>query len=241
MAEDKMWEWCPDVEERMVRELEEDIIFGRLEPGTRLTEDTLLERFGGTRHFVRRALVRLEKLGILVLRRNRGAAVRSFSAEEVNEIYEVREMLQRQAALKIALPSAPELVRALEGINDRYREAIEAGDLRGIHELNDRFHLTMFAACGNGHLCRLVQEYMDITLPIRAKNLANPELLSVSYRQHDLMIKYLQGRDSWQLAELCVDHLRPSKEDYLRRLAEIAQASQKTVRRRVSIASSRRS
>ena len=220
---------CRDIEDIMVRELEEDIIFGRLEPGSRLTEDALLERFGGTRHFVRRALVRLEQLGIVVLRRNRGASVRSFSAGEVEEIYEVREMLQRQAALKIILPAAPELVQSLQDINARYLTAIQAGDLRGIHELNDQFHLTMFAACGNSHLSRLVQQYMDITLPIRAANLANPDLLAVSYQQHQLMIRYLQGHDSWQLAELCVDHLRPSKEDYLRRISQNSQASDRRI------------
>ena len=75
MAEPKDGQQHKDIEDRMVRELEEDIIFGRLKPGARLTEDALLERFGGTRHYVRRALGRLEKLGIVMLRRNRGAAV----------------------------------------------------------------------------------------------------------------------------------------------------------------------
>ena len=39
-------------EEQVARELEEDIIFGRLQPGVRLREDALLERFGSTRHFI---------------------------------------------------------------------------------------------------------------------------------------------------------------------------------------------
>ena len=43
----------------IARALEEDIIFGRLAPGTRLTEDALLSRFAVTRHFARQALVQL--------------------------------------------------------------------------------------------------------------------------------------------------------------------------------------
>src|SRR5688572_18239602 len=83
----------------IARALEEDIIFGRLAPGTRLTEDALLSRFAVTRHFARQALVQLEAMGIVSRERNKGATVRSLSPREVREIYEVRELLQRQAAL----------------------------------------------------------------------------------------------------------------------------------------------
>ena len=89
---------------RIVRALEEDIIFGRLAPGTRLTEDLLLSRFPVTRHFVRQALVQLEQMGIVVRERNKGATVRSLTVDEVQQIYAVRELVQRQAALRIPLP-----------------------------------------------------------------------------------------------------------------------------------------
>ncbi len=49
---------------------------------------------------------------------------------------------------------------------------------------------------------------MNLTLPMRAKNLADSEGLAQSRRQHELMIELLKGRDSWALAQLCVDHMR---------------------------------
>src|SRR3954471_23910721 len=78
--------------------LGEDIIFGRLAPGTRLIEDQLIARFGVTRHAVRQAFVELERTGIVVREKNKGAAVRSLEPREVEQIYEVRELLQRHAA-----------------------------------------------------------------------------------------------------------------------------------------------
>lgn len=203
------------LEDRIARELEEDIIFGRLEPGSRLREDALLERFGGTRHSVRQALARLERAGIVSHERNRGASVRTFSPDEVRQVYEVREMLQRQAALAIPLPADPALLDRLEAINADYGACIRDMNLRGIHEMNDAFHDALFSACANPYLRGLVREYMDLTLAIRAKNLADPDLLQVSLQQHRLMIRYLRGTDSWLLAELCVEHIRPSKERYL--------------------------
>ena len=91
----------------VIRRLEEDIIFGRFAPGSRLVEDTLMTRYGASRHFVRQALFQLERQGIVLREKNIGATVRFYSADEVRQIYEVREMLTRQAALMIALPAPP--------------------------------------------------------------------------------------------------------------------------------------
>jgi DNA-binding GntR family transcriptional regulator len=91
--------------------------------------------------------------------------------------------------------------------------------MRGIHETNDAFHLALFSACGNPYLVRSLQDCMNLTLPMRAKNLADSEGLALSRRQHELMIELLKGRDSWALAQLCVDHMQYSKADYLTRIA----------------------
>ena len=69
---DRSGEDITTLEEQIAREIEEDIIFGRLEPGARLREEHLHHRFGGSRHFVRQALVRLERAGIVVRERNKG-------------------------------------------------------------------------------------------------------------------------------------------------------------------------
>jgi len=210
----------------ILRRLEEDIIFGRLAPGSRLVEDSLMARYGATRHFIRQALVQLERTGVVRREKNIGATVCSYSAEEVRQIYEVREMLTRQAVLMIALPAPAELIMRLKAIQADYARHAEAGDLRGIHETNDAFHIALFSACGNPYLVRSLQDYMGLTLPMRAKNLADREGLRLSLRQHDIMIELLQGTDSWALAQINIDHMQSSKADYLARTASIAGRTQ---------------
>lgn len=207
-------------EDEIADALEEEIIFGRLKPGERLREEALLERFGHSRHFVRGALARLEKTGIVVRTRNIGAAVRAFSVAEVEEIYEVREMVQRQAALRIQLPASAEDIARIQAIQADYVRHVEAGDLRGIHTSNDLFHLALFGLCGNAHLLALVKQYMDLTYVIRTNTFTNVDALQLSRFQHELMIDHLKGRDAWAFAELCVQHLRPNKDEYIRRLRE---------------------
>ena len=84
-----------------------------------------------------------------------------------------------------------------------------------MHETNDRFHLTLFGACGNKYLVQTIELYMRFSLPVRANSMGDRASLQVSHSQHRLMIDMLQGRDSWLLAQLCVDHLQPSKRRYI--------------------------
>src|SRR5262250_1014574 len=125
----------------VIRRLEEDIIFGRFAPGSRLVEDTLMGRFGASRRVVRQALFELERQGIVLREKNIGATVRVYSAEEVRQIYEVREMLTRQAALMIALPAPQSLIDELTELERHYCAKADVQDLCGIHEANDAFHV----------------------------------------------------------------------------------------------------
>ncbi|MFZ6719082.1 GntR family transcriptional regulator [Undibacterium sp. Ji49W] len=202
-------------EAELVMQLEEDILFLRLKPGERLVEDLLMQRFGATRHCVRQALNRLERTGIVMREPNKGARVRSFSQEEVSQIYEVREFLQRQAVLMFKLPAPPEFIDELNAIHQTYLVHVKNAYLRGVHELNDQFHSKIFSLCGNLYLERSIQDYMNLSYAIRTNSLAVPEKLQISVAHHALMIELLKGRDNWTLAQLCVDHILPSKYEYL--------------------------
>ena len=207
-----------DAIDEVVACLEEDIIFGRLAPGARLTEDALMARFGASRHFIRQALVEMARRGVVRREKNIGATVRSYSADEVRQIYDVREMLTRQSMLLIELPAPSGLIARLGALQDAYRDRAEKRDLRGVHEANDAFHIALYDACGNPYLVQTLQDYMGLTLPMRAKNLADEEGLQHSMSQHEAMIALLRGRDRWGLAQLGVDHMQASKADYLARI-----------------------
>lgn len=208
-----------DEPEALAKLLGDDIIFGRLEPGTRLIEDNLIARFGVTRHFVRQAFVELERTGIVVREKNKGVTVRSLTPREVSQIYEVRELLQRQAALRIPLPASPAVIEQLERLHEEYGRHLRARNFRGVHEANDAFHLAMFSACGNKYLVESIKHYMWLSLPVRSKKTADYDHALASERDHHMIIQLLKGTDPWALAQLCVDHLQGAKTAYLRQVA----------------------
>lgn len=200
--------------------IEEDIIFGRLAPGSRLVEDRLMEQHGASRHCIRQALIQLERAGIVRREKNVGATVCSYTADQVTQLYEVREMLTRQAVMMMPLPASSELIDRLIEIQTRYVHCSDSDDLRGVHETNDEFHLVFFSACGNQYLARTLQDYTGLTLSMRVKNLADQAGREISQHQHEMMIDLLRGRDRWALAQLCIEHLQASKSDYLGRAAK---------------------
>jgi DNA-binding GntR family transcriptional regulator len=205
---------------KIARALEQDIGFGRLTPGQKLREENLSERFNASRHHVREALARLQQVGIVTHERNRGAFVRSFTLAEVMEIYDIREILQRQAALRIPLPVPEAAIDALSAIQAGYEAAVRGDDIQRIHTANDLFHTELFRLCGNEQLAQLVKHFMDLTYVIRAHSFREKGRLEHSRQHHQIMIDLLRGRDSWALAQICVDHMQPSKERYLLTLRE---------------------
>jgi DNA-binding GntR family transcriptional regulator len=199
----------------VVRALEFDILFGRLKPRERLVEDALMARFDVKRHVIRRALDELERIGVVVRARHRGATVRDFTAQEVEEVYELRELLQRRAAERMPLPGGADHVAALKEIQSRHDAAVAAGDLRTVDHVNDVFHEAFFSLCGNRQLAEAIAHYMQLTRAMRVYPMADPVSLAKLRDEHWAMIKALEEGDRAALVGLVVQHLQPSKAAYL--------------------------
>src|SRR6266481_1657390 len=114
----------------IVRNLEEDIVFGVFHPKEKLTEEGLMPRFGLKRHAVREALSQLDLMGLVVRVPNRGAYVRELTPDEVIEIYEVREILEVAAALRTPLPAPKKVIDVLKRVQDEQSSADRQGNGR---------------------------------------------------------------------------------------------------------------
>ncbi|WP_454692240.1 GntR family transcriptional regulator [Achromobacter aloeverae] len=201
--------------EKAVQALEEDIVLGRLHPRERLIEDDLMQRFDLKRHAVREVLAELARLGLAERRKNIGSEVRSFAPREVVELYEMRELLETQAARLVPCPAEPEALQALIEIQREHDAAVEAEDPRQVFRSNLRFHQALFGMCGNSVLVRAIHEYARQTHPIRFGTLVTPEYRHRSRREHWAMIEALREGRRDDLVALCRAHLQPSRDAYL--------------------------
>lgn len=203
-------------EQNITQFLEEEIALGQLRPRERLVEDDLMSRFGVKRHIVRQALTDLEAMGIVTRQPNRGAAVRDFKAQEVRDLYEVRELVESKAATLIPLPAPVELVERLKSIHSSYIEAVNAGDLRKVFRENLRFHSALFAACGNDALVEVIEQFAQRTHAIRSYTIGDPTLLEKVCEEHSAMISALESGNRDELVALITQHIKPARDAYLR-------------------------
>lgn len=199
----------------LIQALEADVLFGKLKPRERLLEDRIIAQYGTKRHVVRQALGELERLGIVVRVPNRGAAVRDFSAREVEEICEIREVLQAGAARLIPFPAAPELISTLTALQEQHDEAVRQRDPRAIDRVNEQFHRVFFEACGNSRLADLIAHYAYLSRAMRLYPLIDAALLETLRSEHWAMIRALEEKDRGSLVRLVVDHIQHSKSLYL--------------------------
>jgi len=204
-----------DVLSGMVAALEEDIVFGRLHPRERLVEDDLMVRFNVKRHVVRDALAAMDRMGLIERRKNVGALVRSFSAQEVKELYEVRTMLETEAARRIDMERVPSRIEHLIAIQKQHDAAVAAGDARTVFRVNLAFHRELFGLCSNQTLQKAIAEFARQTHPIRFASLVSAEYRERAQKEHWQMIAALQKGDIDALVSLCAAHLLPSRDAYL--------------------------
>src|SRR6476646_5070508 len=87
---------------RVREQLQDAILEGVLKPGERLRAEALAQRFGTSRTPVREALLQLEAQGLVEVEPNRGAVVKAFDAADLLDLYELRALLEPQAAARAA-------------------------------------------------------------------------------------------------------------------------------------------
>ena len=196
--------------------LELDLVLGRLRPRERLVEDELMARFGVKRHVVRTVLSDLERSGLVERRPNKGAVVREYAPEEVEELYDLRADLHGLAVDRMPLPPDGAVISELRKLADQHEEAIESGDLARVILCNNAFHDLFFDQCGNRFLAEQIHQLGWAANAIRSYRINDPVLLAQAAREHRLIIAAAKRGDRARLKTLAVEHILPSKDIYLR-------------------------
>ncbi|MCP2254107.1 DNA-binding transcriptional regulator, GntR family [Prauserella aidingensis] len=202
----------------LLDELEEQIVLGLRYPRERLVEDELMRAFSAKRHVVRSALQELENRGLVERKPNVGAFVKAYTAQEVRDLYAVRELLEVHCARLIPVPVPAERLDELVAVQRRHDEGIDAGELREVTKANMEFHRTLFGLSDNTVLVDAIRRHAQMAHAIRSVTVTSPEHLERSRREHWAMIDALRSGDTDTLAETCREHLLPSRDAYLSRL-----------------------
>lgn len=194
--------------------LRSDIIFGRLRPRERLVEEELCERFQTKRYSLRIAFDKLEKLDLIERRPNRGAIVKDLSIDELEELYDMRTLLQKQAIERIPADAFGPLANCLEEIQSQFKKSLEKDDLDTIAALDSLFHRELYASCGNKYLTDSIELHWQKTVCIHSYALGRSSISKISAEEHDQIIAALRAGDRKLTAKLCNEHMFLSLKAY---------------------------
>ena len=194
-----------DIAER----LRSAILTGLFGPGERLPEEQLAKTMGVSRGPVREALVKLEREGLIVIRRNRGAFVARLSREDLDEVYTLRVAIERLAVQRFIANATPAELDQLQNVVDRIAELIGEGITeQDAAELDLEFHDIIYRAGGHRRLYATWATLKpQIHVLLLNRNVAHEDFRDMVVSSHQEILDAIRSGDEDRAIELTMDHL----------------------------------
>ena len=184
-----------------------DILEGRFEPGERLVELRLTQKYDCGRLAVRSALQELAAEGLVDREANRGARVRDVSIAEAVQITEARAALETLIASKAARNATDVQRDALRDIGTEMAEAVAAGDQEAYSVLNGALHRFLREISGHRVAAGLVVHLRNRGAQHQYRLASRPGRAKESLVQHQAIINAVVVGDSAAAARAMTDHL----------------------------------
>lgn len=138
-----------DLPQRIARILTDAIVSGKLRPGDRVSESAVARDLQVSRAPVREAARLVESAGLLTSQPNRGFFVRTFTADDVDSLYELRICIETEGAARLARNGASEAMPRLRRQIEAMLELAETGQTHEQIGADMAFHRMILEACGN--------------------------------------------------------------------------------------------
>lgn len=214
--------------DRVFEQLRTAIVEGEIPPGSKISEPVLAARYGISRGPLREALRRLESSGLIEHRPNAGARVIRLNADQLLELYAIREVLEGLAARLAAERMSEAAIAELRALLDRHRAEVERGEgqsyFQGEGDLD--FHFRIVQGSGSPLLMGLLgDELYHLARMYRCQFGMRSERAPEALKEHALVVEAIADRDG-ELAEwLMRRHVRAARRFAEQRLNQTSIAS----------------
>lgn len=202
----------PDIiAKELSRHLEEQIIFGDLPPGSRLTEEEVVRRFNVSRSPVREALRTLEQEGLVARESRRGVWVGPLTLADLDEVYTCR-LAMEGLAMELAAQNrnAADLI-AIRASLEKLKSMHEGKDIKGFFQANVTLSSQIHSASANVTLARLLRSIGKQSLRYRYFAYSNaPEMMKASIEGHEEIVVAMEKRSARHARTLLEDMIQRS-------------------------------
>ncbi|MFI1462273.1 GntR family transcriptional regulator [Nocardia carnea] len=191
---------------RSLEVLRDMILDGTLAPGERLNEVQLSQALGISRGPLREAIQRLASEGLVEAVTHRGAYVRSFSANELTEFYELRIALETHAVRLAARQTPQERIDELNQLLDN-TESSMGQDAAATYPADQDFHAQLAGLAAKPPLLNALTEVGRKIQLARARSAHQPRRARTALDEHRAIVAALSSRDGDHAAALLEAHL----------------------------------
>jgi len=207
------------VRERVYERLRGAILAGRLNPEERLTEEHLAEKMGVSRTPIREALHKLESEGLIKALETRGFIVPPDSREDVEELFDLRAVLEGYALRLICQTISGDNFEKLSECVERAERALERKRINDVFKWNTQFHDTLHGMVTESErLHRMMVEMRQHVLRYRKDTLQHPDAGERTLDGHRKILLALRLKDPDLCERMMREHIQQAKEDALRTL-----------------------
>ena len=204
--------------DQIAHHLREEIVLGRLAPGTPVSQQWLCERYGTSRMPVRDALVQLAAEGLVVATRGGHTIVAELTPDDVVDTFEIEAIIHGRAARRAAARLTDADVAELTELHEAMVTAQRDGDLERLTELNWRFHKRINTLSGSAKLLAMLR---TLSLNIPQTYLSElPDWAGQTIRDHAGIVEALRDREGERAGELAAEHVRGAGGNLARYLAD---------------------
>lgn len=196
-------------------EIERRILTGEYKSGERLNENALAQELGISRGPIREACRSLVESRLLTVVVNRGFFVRTVSAKEAADVYDVRAALMRVAGETLARRITEPQIGTLRGLVGRMDDAITRDDRETYLTLNVEFHDRIVDYAENDRLRAICEGLAKELRLYRHRSLVTGAGFHDSHREHHEILEALAARDPERAALVLEQHILAGKRRFL--------------------------
>lgn len=164
------------------------LVAGTLIAGKIYSAPTIAEMLGVSPTPVREAMIDIAREGLVEALRNKGYLIRGFSERDLDELAELRALIEVPTMVKVTETASVEDLEALRPLADALNETARTGALRDFIAVDTEFHLGALALAGNTQLVRNIRQLRSMARLSGLQVLADAgELLSTAKEHHELL------------------------------------------------------
>ena len=209
-----------NAKQRAYRELKADIVRGVFDMGERLNESQLSLRYGVGKTPVREALGMLQREGLVEAVPRVGYLTSRVTPQDVEDIFDLRKIVEGAAAEKAATCISEETLQRLEQLHWDFGAGDRESYLRFLEE-NLKFHCTIAEASGNRRLADIVADLLEQTQRLVILRLDISDSLEELVSEHRKLLVALRERDPMKARAHMINDITGSHQtaqDSLRKL-----------------------